>query len=242
MIRQVSDTSDVRFTAFFGLASTALNTAALACFSLPPRVETATDAEFLDWLADHRVRVLAAVVLATLGWTASLAFLAGLRSVIRQATGPNVALDAGLVAAAALFAVVGVGYTIVGSAAFMAGSRSGLSADLAHLAVTTLFVALAVSAGPTLLLAGTFGLVIVRQRPLPVWIGWGLLVVGAVHASAAVALSEGGAFGPEGVFATAAPVLFEAWQALTALGLWRLASQQMAGSSRAAVDGAQTLA
>jgi hypothetical protein len=242
MIRRVSGTSDLRFTATFGLVSTALNTAALACFSLPPRVETAAHAEILDWLADHRVRVLAAVVLATLGWTASLAFLAGLRSVIRQATGPNVALDAGLLAAAALFAVVGVGYATVGSAAFMAGSRSGLSADLAHLAVSTLFVALAVSAGPTLLLAGTFGLVIVRQRPLPVWMGWGLLVVGAVHIGAAVALSEGGAFGPEGVFANAAPVLFEAWQALTALGIWRLASRHAAGGSDSTVDGARMVA
>jgi hypothetical protein len=213
---------DRRRTAALGLLSTALNTAALALFGVPPKVGTASNQEFAVWITDHRATVLAASVIFTLAWTCSLGFLTGLRTILREAEdGRSLLADVGLSAAVALFAVVGVGAVAPATAAVLAGSAGGVTPEVAHFAIAALLVTFALSAGPTLLLVGAFATAMLRTRAVPAWAGWGLVAVGVIHIGALVSVARTGVFAPEGLFAIGAPSAFEAWQALTALAILR---------------------
>jgi hypothetical protein len=214
--------TDRRLTGLFGIVSAALSGASFLFVLDAPKLGTGAADQLGAWLIDNRAGLLASSILGILGITASLAFLTGLRGLLRDAEGGRSLLaDLGLVSAVLLFAVVAVGIVALQAGALLAQSDAGTSTDLARLASASLLASFAVSAGPTLLLAGCYGAIILRTRAIPAWLGWALLFVGLVHVGALVSVARTGVLAPEGLFALGAPILYEAWQVVTAVVLLR---------------------
>ena len=208
-----------RAVGVLAVVSFAVNVGVFALFlGQLPGVTASSPAHMAAWITDHRGRVLVGGVLLAIGWAASVGFLAGLRRLLRE---ERLAADVGLASALVLFAVVAVGGVAVQAAALLAGTSGGLRPETAQLLVAVLVVAFAVSAAPTLLLAAAYAMAIRRTGALPRWAAYGLVVVGVVHVGALLAVAQHGALAPNGVFAVAAPTLYELWQLSVGVALLR---------------------
>lgn len=212
--------TDRRVTAGFGIAASLLSFVSFGLVSGAPKLGTGAADQLAGWIADNHGRLLVGGVIGALGLTASVAFLAGLRRAVREAETATLA-DVGLMSGVFLFSIVAVGLVALEGAALLAQSDAGLASDVGRFASASALAAFAASAAPTLIVAGTFAAAIFRTGALPRWVGWVLLVVGAIHVGALVSVARTGVLAPEGAFAVGAPVAYETWQLVAAIAMAR---------------------
>jgi hypothetical protein len=182
-----------------------------------PQVDD-SDAEILDWFADHESRVRWQVFLFGLATIFFLWFFAMLAGRLRAAAGtPGGRLPAVIVASAgASAALYMVGTACFGAVASMPSDGARALFELGNMAFTVNeFVALT--------LVAAVSVAILRTRLLPEWLAWagGVFVVLALVDAAGRTIGDSAAFGPGGVFGILAFLVFLAWTLATSILLWQ---------------------
>jgi hypothetical protein len=213
-------TTDARVTRLTALG--ALTVAALYAVSVPvgtlasAPASDASGAAVLHFFSEHRTGLLAALVLNGIAWCALMpAVLVGLRAQVGARGG--LAGTAALVSATVEAALIGVALLLCLIVAYEAPH---LSPQLAKVLGDGAWVALSVSAWPTI--PCVLGLVLAarRSRAFPVSVIAVGLVVAAVHGATAVGFARAGALSPTGVGALAAPA-FAIWLLVIGVALLR---------------------
>jgi hypothetical protein len=164
----------------------------------------------VTWIIDHRALVLVGALLASVAATASLAFMLGLRNLLRAGERSDAVLaDLGLLAGAAVFVVDAVAAAFIGASGFEAGR--GLNAEATAALAHAGLVLGNLSAVPLLVVVACFGLLMLRSStPWPA-LGWAFGVVGLLSVGAACSLARVGVLGLNGPFAIAAPLALTVW-------------------------------
>ena len=208
-----------RLTAIAGLGAVALYIASLPFTSPPPETDHPA-AVFAAYYATNRTSTLIAAYLAVLSAAVALAFLAGLRDVLRgaEAAGQSTMATVGLVAGAVQFALVAAGVAVLAAAAY----RPRQPAETLRMLTDTGWVVINLGSGlPTALSVGAFSAVLNRTRVaggLVVGLG---LVVAIAHLVVAGAFAPGGTLSPLGAVALVVPALYYLWVATVSLTLLR---------------------
>ena len=206
-----------RLTAIAGLVVVALS---LVNLTLPPvPAGDAPATAFAGYYAAHRTAVLVVAYVAVLGAAVVVAFLAGLRDLLRRhEAGDGTLATTGLVAGVVEFTAVAVGLSILAAAAY----RPGQPAETIRALTDAGWVVINLGAGlPTAVSVAAFSLVVLRTRLLPRWVvGFGLLV-SVAHLVVSGAFARGGFLAPEGAIAVVVPTLYYLWVLVVSLTLLR---------------------
>lgn len=173
----------------------------------------ASQQEIVSFYSDNDAKVIGGAILFGWGAVFFLFFTGSLRSVLRSAEGSTgwlsaVAFGGGVVAAGGMLISAGLGFTLADAA----DNVDPTALQAINALVANLFLPL--GAGLTTMLFAT-GLVVVRTKALPVWLGWAALVL---------AVAE---FTPIGFFAFLASLL---WVFVTSILMTRGGSAAPASS------------
>jgi hypothetical protein len=212
-----TDASVARLTALGALTVAALYAVSVPVGSLPSApASDASGPAVLHFFSEHRTGLLAALVLNGIAWCA---LMPGVFVGLRARVDPRGSLPAtvALIAAAVEAALIGVALLLSLIAAYEAPH---LSAQLAKVLGDGIWIALSVSAWPTV--PCVLGLVLAARRSgaLPISVIAVGLGVAAVHAATAVGFARAGALSPTGIGAAAAPA-FAIWLVVIGVALLR---------------------
>ncbi len=204
-------TTEEAITAWAALATGACFLPAVAvgvAYPTPPPDGPAS--QLAAYLADHRTTLLVVIQLTALAWGGLLlVFGAGLQAILRRAEGGS-----GVWSSMTFGACIATAVTILTALlpVEMAVYR-GATPD-AH-ALPLLFDALDVgnllAAFPNAVYTVAAAIVILRTDVMPRWIGYGALVVAAIHLLSAMSLASAGAFTPSGLLPNVAPLSHMIW-------------------------------
>lgn len=207
-----------RLTAIAGLGAVALYIASVPFTAPPPEADDA--AVFAAYYAGNRTPTLIAAYLATLSAAVAIAFLAGLRDVLRRAEAPGESTMAtvGLVAGVVQFALVAAGVAVLAAAAY----RPRQPAETLRVLTDTGWVVINLGSGlPTALSVGAFSAVLNRTRVASQWVVGVGLVVAIAHLVVSGAFARGGPLSPMGEVPLLVPALYYLWVASVSLTLLR---------------------
>ena len=216
-----------RMTAITGLFVVALSLINLTLPPLPASDEPAR--AYAAYYAAHRTALLAVAYLVVLGSAVVVAFLAGLRDLLRRHEGGESTMaTTGLVAGVVQFTAVAAGVSILAAAAYRSGQAAGTITALTD----TGWVVINLGAGlPTTVSVAAFSVVIRRTRLLSRWVaGFGILVA-AAHMVVSGAFARAGFLSAEGAIGVAVPTLYYLWVLVVSLGLLRRRAVTAAAST-----------
>jgi hypothetical protein len=210
---------DRQATAVSGLAATVFGVASFVLLGTLPDTNDGGQ-QLTRYITDHRGALLAASITLVLSSVCGVAFFVNLWRHLRTGPLSTRSADLGLAGSLLLFAMVATAAGSLQAAAFIAGRHGGLPPLLAD-GLAGVFVAVFnLSAAPTLLLAGGFGLALLRTQTRR-WPGPTLLLVGACHLGALASVADTGALAPAGAFTYAAPAAYTLWILAISLSLLR---------------------
>jgi hypothetical protein len=203
-----------RLSAAAGLASVALVIASGIVLPVTDGPTTGSSAQRVaTYIQDHRHAMIIARYLFAAAMVLFLAFAAGLRTRLRADGPADGFASAGLVGAAALTAVLLVGFALLMAVAYHAGHAT-LDLNTERTLVDIAYATFAISGLPTVLAIGAFSVAIQRTRLVAPWIAVLGYLVALAHVAASVTFSQQGIFGLEGTVAAIVPVLFFVWLAV----------------------------
>jgi hypothetical protein len=210
-----------RLTAIAGLGAVALYIASLPFTAPNPPPEAGQPAAvFAAYYAGHRTPTLIAAYLAMLSAVVAVAFLVGVRDVLRRAEAPadSTMGTVGLVAGAVQWALVAAGVAVLAAAAY----RPRQPAETLRVLTDTGWVVINLGSGvPTALSVGAFSAVLNRTRAAgPLVVGLGL-VVAVAHLVVAGAFARSGPLSPVGAVPLLVPALYYLWVASVSVSLLR---------------------
>jgi hypothetical protein len=164
-----------RWIAVAGLVFVGLLIVAIAVGTAPEAEKS--DATILDYYGDsgNQVKQIVVALVMTIGLTAFLAFVTGLRLILVEAGAPAPLPDLALVGglAVALLALVGIAIGTAVPATFVFSDTFELDADTARVVLTIGNIWLLSFAGATgSLLVGAASLASRRAELLPAWLEW----------------------------------------------------------------------
>lgn len=208
-----------RLTGMAGLAVVALFVVGVVLSATPPAADAPASA-FAAYAAERRTAILVTAYLAVLSSALAMAFLAGLRDVLRRLDqrGESTLATVGLAAGILQFSAVVVGLAILAAAAY----RAGLPGEAVRTLTDTGWIVINLGAGlPTTVSVGAFSVVLMRSGSAPrrvVWLGF---MVAAAHLVVSAAFARRGFLAPEGLIAFVVPALYYAWVLGVSLELLR---------------------
>jgi hypothetical protein len=219
----MDETMSNKAAAAAGLLGAVLVVVAGLIAGAPPRPDDAT-AKVVHFLVDKRSAVLAGYLLALVGGSLLLWFVGRLRTVLADAGDPTLA-NATVAAWVLLFAIVGIGFVLVGAVAWRGADRT--PAALVRFAWDASTLALySLSAAAALLSILAPIIVIGRTGVLPRWlVGLGLVEI-------AVNLAElGGLFARRGwdaggLVVGLGPLVWSVWVAAAAIVMYRATARR----------------
>ena len=215
---------DRQATAVSGLAATVFGVASFALLGTLPETNDGGQ-RLTHYITDHRSALLAASITLVLSSVCGLAFFVNLWRHLRAGPRSTRSADLGLAGSLLLFAMVATAAGSLQAAAFISGRHGGLPPVLAD-GLAGVFVAVFnLSAAPTLLLAGGFGLALLRTQTRR-WPGPSLLLVGICHLGALASVANSGALAPAGTFTYAAPAAYTLWILAISVALLRSPASQ----------------
>jgi hypothetical protein len=208
-----------RLTAIAGLGAVVLYVASLP-FAAPPPESDHPAAVFVAYYAVNRTPTLIAAYLAMLSAVSAIAFLAGLRDVLRRAEEPGESTMAtvGLATGIVQFALVAAGIAVLAAAAY----RPRQPAETLRVLNDTGWVVINLGSGiPTALSVGAFAAVLRRTGVAGLSVVALGLVVAIAHLVVAGAFARGGPLSPLGQVPLLVPALYYLWVACVSVTLLR---------------------
>lgn len=208
-----------RLTAIAGLAVVGLFVIGVLFSSSSPPAD-APAAAFAAQATEHRTATLTTAYLAVLSSAVTMAFLAGLRDVLRRLDerGESTLATVGLAAGILQSAAVVVGVAILAASVY----RTPLPGEVVRTLTDTGWIVINLGAGlPTAVSVAAFSVVLSRSRAVArrvVWLGF---VVAAAHLVVSAAFARRGFLAPEGLIALVVPALYYAWVLGVSLALLR---------------------
>lgn len=208
-----------RLTAIAGLVVIGLFVVGVLFSATSPPADAPASA-FAAHADEQRTAILVTAYLAVLSCAVAMAFLTGLRDVLRRLDerGESTLATVGLAAGIMQFSAVVVGVAVLASAAY----RSGLPGEVVRTLTDTGWIIINLAAGlPTAVSVAAFSIVFLRSRAVArrvVWLGF---AVAAAHMVVAAAFARRGVLAPEGLIALVVPALYYAWVLGVALALLR---------------------
>ena len=210
--------SDRRLIAAAGILGVLILLAAQGMVWNAPTIEK-PPAGIRAWARDHRSLALVAGYLLVAGFAVQLVFWVGVWQQLRSGErGGGLLNNAGLAGIIFLTAVGAVAFAFAGELAFR-GSQ--LSDDAARMLNDLTFLTVAVADIATALAVGAFSIVIVRDKPLPIWLGWFGLATALLHLVAGGAFAREGFFSPQGIGIYVTPILYYVWVVAASVLIWR---------------------
>jgi hypothetical protein len=198
------------WTAIAGIATVAFTVVAIGIFfSVGPPDESDSGAQVAAFFADHRMPILIALYVASIGTGFNLAFYLLLRDVLRRAdAGVETLAALGVAGGLTFIAILFVAFGVIAQMAFREG---GGDAQTYRTLMDVYGTLLAMSGVPTAISLIAISLAVLRTRLFPSWLAWYGFAVAAVHLVSAGSFARDGFFTPTVVAGTIAPVLFEIW-------------------------------
>ena len=208
-----------RLTGIAGLAVVGLFVVGVLLAATPPAADAPASA-FAAYASERRTAILVTAYLAVLSCALAMAFLAGLRDVLRRLDerGESTLATVGLAAGIMQFSVVAVGLAVLAAAAY----RQGPPGELVRTLIDTGWIVINLGAGlPTTVSVGAFSVVLMRSGAAAgrvVWLGF---LVALAHLVVSAAFARRGFLAPEGLIAFVVPALYYAWVLGVSLELLR---------------------
>jgi hypothetical protein len=202
-----------------GLAATVFGLASFVLLGTLPDTDDGGQ-RLTRYITDHRSALLAASITLVVSSVCGVAFFVNLWRHLRAGPRSTRSADLGLAGSLLLFAMVATAAGSLQAAAFISGRHGGLPPVLADGLAGVFVAGFNLSAAPTLLLAGGFGLALLRTQTRR-WPGRTLLLVGVCHLGALASVANSGALAPAGTFTYAAPAAYTLWILAVSVALLR---------------------
>ena len=221
----MNDRRSEQLGAATGIVFVVLLVASIFATPAPPKIDVPA-ANVAAYFHNHQDGIRAGTFIGMIAAFFFLWFLGSLRSFLRVAEGPTGRLSSvlfgGGVATAALAAVSSTAMTI-------GALRPETNPQILQALYDLNLYVLPVGAFTLAAYAAAGGMVVLRSRALPVWLGWGGLLVGLLQLLSAIAIfgSTSNAFNPhDGFVAFAAFIGFALWTLAASVLLVRRAGAQ----------------
>ena len=211
---QEQEAALTKWTGAAGIASAALVLGGLIAIGSVPAADAPVE-EYASHFYDYHDRILAGGSFAALGLALTLCFLVGLSATLRRRQ-PELA-TAGLAAGA-----LRIGVLYVGSAFLLAGAyRFGLGEPTQTRTLADLYgIAFVLSAYPSMVSLGAFGIALLRTKEVAPWLGWATVLAAGAHLVGASMFAQSGPLVPTGFVATGLmPAIYYGWVVVISVAL-----------------------
>jgi Domain of unknown function (DUF4386) len=203
------DTAHVRrFTAISGFLAFVLYVASVVLIFDIPTIDAPTSS-LASYVGTHQARLFAEAIIWGFATVATVCFISGLWSLLRDAV-PNARMLAMLALGAGLltYALVQGNFVFTLALAFR---PHGYSPDITQLLYDLTLLGVTLAGLPTALSTVAFSLLMLRSSLVPNWVAWLGFLVAMLHVVAAVSFASGGWFSPSGIGVFVSPPLYYLW-------------------------------